>query len=225
MAAFVQDASNGTALGTSVAVAFGSNVTAGNLITVVVRANTNDAPSWTVTDSLGNTYVEDEAQFQSTDLTTTRIYRASNISGGANTVTFAGTNNIRRGIVIKEFSGLDTTSPLDVTNSNQGTDASVECGSVTMTADGVIVIGWGYSGAQTTTIDTDYANLEQNTTGRLGSCNRVTTAITDECINTASASNNWTACTVTYKNASAGGAFTKMVGDNFRLAGSGGLAA
>lgn len=206
-AAFVQDASNGATPVTSVAIAFASDVTAGNQLNVIVRSLTSDVGSWTITDTLLHTYVEDVTTTSEAGLVTIKTYRVSNCSGGANTVTFAGSGSQRRGIVVKEFSGLDTTSPLEDSEVNSGSgDTSVEFGSVTLAGDGLILIGWCYNSGQTTTLDTDYANLEENTTGRCGAANRVITGgITDAAINTASATVDFGAVAAGYKVPAAGG--------------------
>ena len=191
-----QVANNANTSGSTVAVAFPSNVTSGGLIEVVARISADTTCS--ITDTLLNTYTAGPAILQATDSHKVFKFWTISASGGANTVTATFGNTLRKGIIIREFSGADA-APADDSATNTGADASVECGSVTMTADGLIVTGWGYSGTQTTTIDTDYTGLSENTTGRIGSAYRLTTAITDEAVHTASATNNWSAVTETYK--------------------------
>lgn len=142
MGTYVQDATAGdSASGTTVSVAFGSNVTAGNLIHVfVLFRDAGEGSTNSITDSLGNTYTLIE-----TVTRTNRImphYYAKNISGGACTVTLntPGSNQFRS-LAVVEISGLDTTSPLDVFSSSvqetptTTTDATVS-GSATATAAG-----------------------------------------------------------------------------------------
>jgi hypothetical protein len=74
------------------------------------------------------------------------IYYAKNIRGGTNTVTvnFGGSHAYRR-ILVGEYRGVDSTSPLDVAKSNQGSASkatdNATSGSVITTANGDLVIG------------------------------------------------------------------------------------
>ena len=210
--AWVQDASAGATPAVTLKVAFGSNVTAGALIVVTARVGATGR-TVTSTDTLANVYSLDASKIQITDVHVNDIFSTYNSAGGANTVTINMSGaGARMGMTIREYSGAATAvSPVDVSSNAIGADASVECGTLTMTKDGVIVTGWGYQNNQTTTLDTDYANLEQETTGRLGSAQRITTAITDEAIHTASASNNWSCVSVAYSEPAAGGAVAPVL--------------
>jgi hypothetical protein len=144
MGTYVQDATGGDPnAATTVAATFGSNVTAGNLIHVfTLYRDAGEGQGHSVSDSLGNTYT-----LIATVTRTNRImshYYAANISGGACVVTLTNPNsNQFRSLAVVEISGLDTTSPLDVFNSNvqetptTGTDAVVS-GSATATAAGYL---------------------------------------------------------------------------------------
>ena len=146
--AYVQSASissDGTT-STTVAVTFGSNVTAGNLIALFVVFNSGANIIDTVADSLGNTYVlADTAVGFAGDSHAT--YYAKNITGGACTVTVTLTASVGyRSLVVHEASGLDTTAPLDQhvinTQTTPGTGANaVTSGSVTTTTDGQYIFG------------------------------------------------------------------------------------
>jgi hypothetical protein len=117
MATLVQTASNTVAGNFSLSATFGSNVTAGDLIFVVVVDLDNGAGigTLTLTDSLGNTYTQIQNQQLSTQINWSCWY-AKSIAGGACTVTFEdhNGNTFLHGItmVCAEFSGLSATAPL-----------------------------------------------------------------------------------------------------------------
>lgn len=157
--AFVQSAQTTTgnvALGT-VAVAFVSNVTAGNLIAVGITWYNDPITLSSVTDTLGNTYTV----VQTVNIALAQRYAtayAKNILGGANTVTatFSLATAIFRGIIVHEVSGADTTAPLDK-NAGQvqtapGTGANaVTSGAVVSTTDGQYLFGFTAEGAGVST--------------------------------------------------------------------------
>src|SRR6267378_2150943 len=106
---------------------FGSANTAGNLIVVAVEigATATDRQAM-ITDTQGNTYVPATSQVTWRTVgggSSAQIFYAANIKGGANTVTMtlAGGATAWNQIEIHEYSGLSTTSPLDVTASAFGT--------------------------------------------------------------------------------------------------------
>ena len=111
----------------------------------------------TVTDNLSNTYTKAVGIAAGTGAPfgISEIWYAKNITGGVGTVTvnIGGSNNLS--VSINEFSGYDTTTPLDGTNA--GTSASgtlVTPGAVTPSADNALFysIGEDYNGsAQTVT--------------------------------------------------------------------------
>ena len=99
----------------AVVVAYPAAQTAGNLNVVVVGWGDTTFAVSSVTDSRGNTYTRAVGPTATTGLTQS-IYYAKNIAAGSNTVTVtfnqaASYPDVR----ILEYSGLDTTSPLDVT--------------------------------------------------------------------------------------------------------------
>jgi hypothetical protein len=117
MATLVQSASNSVAGNFIVSATFGSNVTAGDLILVVV-ADFDDIAAigtLTLTDSLGNTYTQIQNQQLSTQINWSCWY-AKSIAGGACTVTFEDHNGNTsiHGItmICAEYSGLSATAPL-----------------------------------------------------------------------------------------------------------------
>jgi hypothetical protein len=202
-----QKASAGSASATSVQAAFPGNVTAGSNIHVGVGVDAVGR-TLTITDNLGNTYELDQSVVYDGNTKTVAQYTAKNVSGGACTVTFGISGaGARVAISIRECSGEDTTTPLDQVASGNGSDSSVECGSVTMTVAGIIVTAHGMQNNTTTTLDTDYAELSENTTGRIAMGHRITAAITDQAIHTLSGNTDWGASTTTYKEAAVGGGF------------------
>src|SRR3989344_9212503 len=83
------------------------NVVAGNLLVVGVLHNTASTP--VVSDSQGNVYTKDRSQtFDGTR--TVAVYSTIAISTGAVTVNITVTTAQRFGIMLTEFSGVDTSA-------------------------------------------------------------------------------------------------------------------
>lgn len=127
--AFVQQASADI----SNTVAFGSNVTAGNLVGVCLRCGEGTETVSSITDSLGNGYTKVYWQPQTTDGHSLYAFYSKNILGGADTLTQTGCGaaGARWGII--EISGLDTSAPLDQFTSTEGLATTANSGSVTTT--------------------------------------------------------------------------------------------
>ena len=114
---FVQARANEVNSGTTNSRAFTSATTAGNSIVIAVLWNNAGAVS--VADNRGNTYTS--ARRARTTWGTnwsSQAFYATNIAGGANTVTatFATPINDWGIIYIHEYSGLGKVNPVDVTN-------------------------------------------------------------------------------------------------------------
>jgi hypothetical protein len=124
--AFVQ--ANGNALTTSssqISATYSSSQKAGDLNVVVVGWADTTSQIQSVSDGNGNTYSLAVAP-QSSSSVSQAIYYAKNIAGGNNnavTVTFKQAASLPS-IRILEYSGVDKTSPLDVTTSNAGAGSS-----------------------------------------------------------------------------------------------------
>ena len=106
----------------SVSVGYSNAQTAGDLNIVAVGWGDTTSTISSVTDSGGNTYTRAVGPTTTTGLQQV-IYYAKNIAGGGNTVTVkfsqaASYPDVR----ILEYSGLDTSSPLDVTAAGVGWD-------------------------------------------------------------------------------------------------------
>ena len=117
--------------------------TAGNLNIVAVGWNDTTSTVSAVSDSRGNTYTQAGTTTTGTGLRQA-IYYAKNIAAGSNTVTV--TFNQAAAFVdmrILEYSGLDTTSPLDVTAGAAGSSASANSGAATTTSGNELIFGAG----------------------------------------------------------------------------------
>jgi O-glycosyl hydrolase len=147
--ALVQQATNNTAGATSLAKAFTANVTAGNLIVVAVSGW--PTPTINVTDSRGNAYAVASPIRQAAGSSFSAIYYAKNITGGADTVTVSANSSVQLSMVIAEFSGLNTTAPLDGNVSAAGTSNTPSSGNVTPTTATDLLIGAGTHNLSTIT--------------------------------------------------------------------------
>lgn len=163
----VQHTSKDAGSVTSSTLAFGSNNTAGNFIAVCIRIGTEPSITITVSDSNSNTYASALQFNDTTGINTVAIVYAANIAGGANTITvsYAGGSATLR-FSIAEYSGVVTSSPVDVTGSNQGTGTALDSGSVTTTTNGDLIIGvMVNANGRTWTAGTGYTSEEQVPTG------------------------------------------------------------
>src|SRR6266403_2241207 len=127
----------------SVAVSYLNPQTAGNLNIVVVGWGDTTSSISSITDTQGNTYTPAVGPTSTTGLQQS-IYYAKNIIGGSNkvTVTFnqaAAYPDVR----VLEYSGADTTNPLDVTAGASGTWLTGNSGSATTTSANDLVFGAG----------------------------------------------------------------------------------
>src|SRR5713226_3532998 len=120
---------------------FGVNNTAGNLIVVAVSWGDNPAVSLSASDTLGNTYFVATNDFDPGNRQGLAIIYAPNIRGGANivTVNFGQADGYRR-IIVSEYSGIATTSPLDAAAKHKATGTTATNG-VTSTAANTITNG------------------------------------------------------------------------------------
>lgn len=125
----------------SVSKAFASNVGSGNLIWVGAVSSADTLGTTVMSDGLSNSYTRAvQVNGVSAGRGESASYYAKNITGGACTVTLTPTSSDFVSIAIAEFSGCDTTSPLDGTpgTQNSGTNAPTTS-TWTSTANGVIV--------------------------------------------------------------------------------------
>ena len=145
MIAFVQVANAGSFGSTSVPVTFGSPVTAGNLIVVIIFVGTSGAPYASVTDSLGNGPGGSYAH--AGDLNVgghcASIFYAWGVTGGADTVTAVPVAADYYGeVFILEYSGvMSAGDPLDGFSSQlQNSQTVMSSGNLTTTVAGDVLI-------------------------------------------------------------------------------------
>lgn len=144
-----------------------SNVTAGNLLVLGLTAGSADTVS-SITDNQSNTWTL-AASNTGTDRQTW-IYYAKNVNGGSTTVTvtFAASTFPDSCLTIREYSGLDRTSPLDKTASaNDGTSflTTHDTGTTAATTQAnelaVAVVGSSGSSDPVFAAGTNYGHLQQ----------------------------------------------------------------
>ncbi|MGC2462498.1 MAG: fibronectin type III domain-containing protein [Steroidobacteraceae bacterium] len=131
---------------TSVAVVYSSAQNAGDLNIVVVGWYPGAGVSISsVTDSKGNSYSLAVGPTVSSGNATQSIYYAKNIAAaaaGANTATVNFSGSVPEAdIRILEYSGLNTTSPLDVAVGASGTGTALSSGSVTTSNANDLLVG------------------------------------------------------------------------------------
>ncbi len=158
--------------GNSGSLAFLSNVAANSLIVVILTHYLETGDS-TLSDSQSNTYTQAAARVVSGDMSIEYWYTIAS-SAGALTVTAnppGGTSSCS--MAIHEFSGVTTSTPIDVQDSNTGTSNAVSGGPVTTTvADTVLVAGmvsgaWGGAPGEVITPDGDYTQMQEYEDGDL----------------------------------------------------------
>lgn len=159
--AVVQNTTHSHAAAAGLTCVFGSNITAGNWIFVLV-CDKNRTTSTVPTDSLGTTYVADqtfrETAFGSWDAC---MYRSNAVSaGGANTVTVAKAVSDDINAIAVEVSGL-AASPLDLTpagatgsNFGAGTDNGPATGILSQADEIIFAMITGRSTVQITALGT-----------------------------------------------------------------------
>jgi hypothetical protein len=138
----------------SVVVRFTAAQQQGDLNVVVVGWNDSTATVGTVTDSSGNVYQRAVGPTVQSGLATQAIYYAFNIVGAAanaNTVTVTfNTPAVYPDIRILEYSGIATTSPLDVTAAAIGSNSSASSGAATTTNANDLIFGADLTVTETT---------------------------------------------------------------------------
>lgn len=151
--------------------AYGSNVTAGNLLCNTHTHYSNPTEVITTpTDTLTHTYTAMAAEQSivfAGDATKLRSFFVANCSGGANTVTFdiGGTSVGDLTCVIAEFSGVATSSPFGSANTNTATDTAVSGGAVTPAANGALLWGGMTFDGATTTITEGFTIVQEDENG------------------------------------------------------------
>ena len=133
--AFVQVNAGMASSASSEAVAFSSNTTAGDIILVGFDF-ASGATFSSISDSQGNTLNEVGSQLTTPAGSKSRLYYASNIKGGADTVTVhttASASFIK--VQIIEYSGVSTSTPIDIQAGATGSAGSASAGGQTTVAN------------------------------------------------------------------------------------------
>jgi hypothetical protein len=200
----VQSAATQGSAVTSVSAQFPSANAAGNLIIAFVRMSST-SQTVTVTDTAGNTYTDAVSQVQTVDGHQVHIFYAKNINGGANVVTasFSATNN-HPWIALYEYSGLNTTAPLDQTANAQGSSSSASSGAtaVTTSSNELVFAATGLPASYTGSVSagTGYALMQQDTGTSPAANEAATTSSTGSVAGVFSlgSASNWTAVVATF---------------------------
>jgi hypothetical protein len=188
---------------------FPSNVTTGNLILVAVASNVATVSS--VTDSLSNTYTLGSAYHYSNYLT---YYYAKNITGGACTVTVTfSTTGWPYNAQVREYEGLDTTSPLDVQAQATGSSTAPSATTATTGNANDLVVGiFANTSSNTYTQSTGYDNFTMVNTAStqvLGIQDKTVNATgTQTAAITQSSTSTWGAIAVAFKQGAGGTTLT-----------------
>jgi len=125
----------------SLATAFSSNVTSGNVVIVAITADNAVALTFGVSDTLGTTYTAVASPVVN-GTRQVQIFYGALTSSGANTVTVStGATSGPLSAGIAEYSGLYTGSPLDASSSATGTSNSPTTGSIPVSGNGELVLG------------------------------------------------------------------------------------
>jgi hypothetical protein len=162
---FVQVKSGVATSGSSLAVTFPAAQTVGNLNVVAVMWGDATSAVSSVTDSKGNAYALAVGPTTASGLTSA-IYYAKNIAAGSNTVTVnfnqtAAWPNVN----VMEYSGLDTTNPLDVVSPATGIGTTANSGSKTTNAANELIVGAGNPVTTFTAAGSGFSNRIINSFG------------------------------------------------------------
>jgi len=109
----------------------------GNLLVVGWQINSSSAALTSITDNVGNAYAKAGAAQAADSTGATGIWYAKNIAAGATTLTVTPNASVTNaGIVIWEFSGADSSAPLDQSAfmSNQASSATPSAPAVNTTS-------------------------------------------------------------------------------------------
>jgi len=136
--AFVQVNAGMASSASSEAVAFASNTTVGDIILVGFDFSSGSSFS-SISDTQGNTFTELGSQLTTPAGSGTRVYYAKNIKGGADTVTVrtaASASFIK--VQVVEYTGVSTTTPIDIQAGNTGSSGTASAGGQTTVANDLI---------------------------------------------------------------------------------------
>jgi hypothetical protein len=133
-------ASNGSP--ESLTVSLPGNTFPGDLLLVALEYASDAAPA-SITDSQGNTFTPVGNQLSTPAGTLSRVYYASNIKGGTDTVSVTlSTNSSHLAVYLSEYSGIDPNNPIDAQAGASGNAGAASSGSATTTVAGDIIYGY-----------------------------------------------------------------------------------
>jgi len=136
-----------------------ANHTSGNLLVVFVGMNSSSVTVSSIADTAGNTYTKVTSIKDSEINDTIECWYAKNITGNANnvvTATFSGSVGYRT-ITVDQYSGCDTSAPLDQYNTGTGENTAPITGNITTTAANEVLVAGVYLRAfRTITAGTNY---------------------------------------------------------------------
>ena len=184
----------------SVAVSYLIPQTAGNLNVVVVGWGDTTSSISSITDTQGNTYTPAVGPTSTTGLQQS-IYYAKNTIGGSNkvTVTFnqaAAYPDVR----VLEYSGADTTNPLDVTAAGTGTGTTAaNSGSATTASSNELIFGAGTTGTAFSAAGSGFTSRMINIYGNIAEDKLVTSSGSYNATATTSSS-NWVMQMATFRS-------------------------
>lgn len=202
----------GGGVATTIAATLGSSVTAGNFLCAQATVNGNTTHTYSSPGATWHTIgpIFDAAIGQSIS-----IGYAENVPSGSTTVTCTfGTGNNFRTIIVSEWSGVATSSSLDVSTSGQHNAASLTPAdaSMTTTANGDLCIGACQTDGATTQVGASgFTEILYDTTNGFGSASAVqSTAGAIAASYTIAPSKQTTTISAAFK-AAAGGSFTGSI--------------
>jgi hypothetical protein len=175
------------------------------MILAAVRMSTT-SQTVTMSDSSGNAYALASSQVQSSDGHQLLLFYAKNIVGGRNTVTatFSGINN-HPWLAVFEYSGLNTTAPLDQTAHGQGSGSIADSGAtaITSSANALVFAATGLPASYTGVVTpaSGYTLQQQSTSSSRAATESMTVNSTGTFhgVFNLNAAANWTAVTAVFK--------------------------
>ena len=128
------------------------------------------SPITSVTDSGGNTWTRIGAFFVSSHNSDGEMWYSANAKATSSVVVHT-TGTVVTAMAVQEFSGVATTSPLDVSTGTSNTSTAASSGSVTPTASTDLVVGFvgGHSNAEAISVGAGYTAQAQQTSTAAGS--------------------------------------------------------
>ena len=157
---YVQGAYQDPASASTLSVKYAAAQAAGDLNVIVVGWNDSTSGVNSITDSNHNIYLVAAGPTTSPGAGTQVIYYAQNIAGaaaGANTVTVTFNTTVKfPDLRIVEYSGISTSSALDVGVGASGIGTSLSSGAVTTSNANDLLVGANYIGATSRTVGSGY---------------------------------------------------------------------